>query len=133
MLDSPTVDALHALAESAGERPHRTDKPWGYELLWAWGDRYAGKFLFIRAGQRLSLQYHRVKEETMFVVRGRLTVERETPGGDLERIDALPGDVIHIPPGRRHRLSAVEDCGVLEVSTPELEDLVRLQDDFGRA
>jgi mannose-6-phosphate isomerase len=134
MLDSPTVDALHALAEIAtGDLPHRTEKPWGYELLWAWGDRYAGKFLHIRAGHRLSLQYHRVKEETMFIVRGRLTVEREAPSGEMETIDVQPGDVIHIPPGRRHRLAAIDDSDVLEVSTPELEDLVRLQDDFGRA
>lgn len=134
MLDSPTVDALHALAEAAaGELPMRTEKPWGWELLWAWGDRYAGKLLHIRAGHRLSLQYHRVKEETMFIVRGRLIVEREGPSGELEPIDAPPGAVVHIPPGRRHRLCAVEDSDVLEVSTPELEDLVRLQDDFGRA
>jgi mannose-6-phosphate isomerase-like protein (cupin superfamily) len=133
MLDSPAVDALNALADAAiGELPHRTEKPWGYELLWAWGDRYAAKFLHVRAGHRLSLQYHRVKEETMFVVRGRLMVELESPTGEMECLDGLPGQVIHILPGRRHRLSAVEDSDVLEVSTPELEDLVRLHDDFGR-
>lgn len=133
-LDIRTVEALRALAASAaGELPLRTEKPWGYELLWAWGDRYAAKFLHIKAGHRLSLQYHRVKEETLLLVRGRLTLELETPDGGMARHDATPGQVFHIPPGRTHRLSAVDECDVLEVSTPELEDLVRLQDDFGRS
>jgi mannose-6-phosphate isomerase len=133
ILDSPTVDALCLLAGAGGELPQKSIKPWGYELLWAWGDRYAAKILHIEAGHRLSLQYHRVKEETMLLVRGRLTLELEGPDGRIEAHNGCPGQVFHIPPGRKHRLTAVETCDVLEVSTPELEDLVRLQDDFGRA
>jgi mannose-6-phosphate isomerase len=133
IVEAPAVDALGAL-EGAGEAlPRRTEKPWGHELLWAWGERYAAKILHIEAGQRLSLQYHRVKEETMLLVHGRLTLELEGPDGRMERHDGCAGQVFHIPPGRKHRLTAIETCDVLEVSTPELEDLVRLQDDFGRA
>jgi mannose-6-phosphate isomerase len=133
IIDSPALEALRLLAGDGGELPQKTTKPWGYELLWAWGDRYAAKILHIEAGHRLSLQLHRVKEETMLLVRGRLTLELEGADGRMERHEGCPGQVFHILPGRKHRLTAIETCDVLEVSTPELEDLVRLQDDFGRA
>jgi mannose-6-phosphate isomerase len=122
-------------SESAGEGglPQKTDKPWGHELLWALGNRYAAKILHIETGQRLSLQYHEIKEETLLLLRGRLALELEEPGGRLECHEALPGHVFHIPAGRKHRMSALETCDVMEVSTPELQDVVRLQDDFGRS
>jgi mannose-6-phosphate isomerase len=113
--------------------PRRTDKPWGHELLWALGNRYAAKILHIETGQRLSLQYHEFKEETLLLLRGRLALELEEPGGRLEQHEALPGHIFHIPAGRKHRMSALETCDVMEVSTPELQDVVRLQDDFGRS
>jgi mannose-6-phosphate isomerase-like protein (cupin superfamily) len=132
VLEAPLVEAIAALAAAPGGLPRRTEKPWGYELLWAHGDRYAAKILHIEAGYRLSFQYHRVKEETMLLVRGRLRLELEGTEGEITCHEALPGQVFHIPAGRSHRLTALETCDVLEVSTPELEDLVRLQDDFGR-
>jgi mannose-6-phosphate isomerase len=112
--------------------PRKTDKPWGHELLWVACARYAAKILHIEAGHRLSLQYHRFKEETLLLMRGRMALELEGPHGGMERHEALPGQLFHILPGQKHRLSALETCDVLEVSTPELEDVVRLQDDFGR-
>jgi len=111
----------------------RIDKPWGYEIVWAETDRYVGKILHLNAGARLSLQYHRQKEETLMLQSGRALVtlgEADTPLVDHE---FGPGDVIHVPPGRRHRLAAVTDCDFLEVSTTELDDVVRLSDDYGRA
>ncbi len=104
-------------------------KPWGHEELWALGDRYAGKILFIRKGCRLSLQYHQSKEETLRVLSGEMTLEL----GDAGTRRMSPGDVQHIPPGTRHRMAAATDCVVLEVSTPELDDVVRISDDYGRA
>jgi mannose-6-phosphate isomerase len=133
ILEVPVADSLWSLAGAGGELPLKTEKPWGYELLWAWGSRYAAKILHIEAGRRLSLQLHRVKEETLLLVRGRLVMELEGPDGGMERHEALPGRVFQIPPGRKHRLAALETCDVLEASSPELEDLVRLHDDFGRA
>jgi quercetin dioxygenase-like cupin family protein len=132
MVETPTTDAIGTLASDGRELPHRTDKPWGYELLWAQASRYAAKILRIEAGHRLSLQYHRLKEETLLLVRGRLVLELEGENGRMEYHEALAGQVFHIPPGRKHRLVALEPCDVLEVSTPELDDLVRLHDDFGR-
>ena len=111
----------------------RIDKPWGHELIWARTDRYVGKILRIAAGEALSLQYHRRKDETLYVLSGTLEL---TLG---ERADALttqvmgPGDRVHLWPGRLHRLAARSDCEVLEVSTPELDDVVRLADRYGRA
>jgi quercetin dioxygenase-like cupin family protein len=112
--------------------PQKTVKPWGHELLWACGSRYAAKILHIEAGCRLSLQYHRVKEETLLLLCGRLMLELEGEEGAMALIEALPGQVFHIPAGRKHRMAALETCDLLEVSTPELDDLVRLHDDFGR-
>jgi mannose-6-phosphate isomerase len=130
-LEVPAVDSL--TLGDGHDLPRKTEKPWGYELLWAWCGRYAAKVLHIEAGHRLSLQYHRMKEETLFLMQGRLAIELEGSDGSMEEFTALPGQVFHIPAGRRHRMAAVETCDVMEVSTPELDDLVRLQDDFGRA
>lgn len=107
-------------------------KPWGHELLFARTDGYAGKLLFIRAGHQLSLQYHRQKEETIFVHAGRMRFVFEEEPGRLVEIEMGPGEAHHIPPGRQHRMIAVEDCTLFEVSTPELDDVVRLEDSYGR-
>jgi mannose-6-phosphate isomerase-like protein (cupin superfamily) len=109
----------------------RVDKPWGYELIWAHTERYVGKVLHIRAGHRLSLQFHRIKDETIHVWSGsmRLVIEE---GGELVERELEPGDGCRIPPGVRHRMIAITDCDVLEASTPELDDVVRLEDSYGR-
>lgn len=107
-------------------------KPWGHETLFARTDKYAGKLLFIRAGHQLSLQFHEVKEETIYVQSGRMRFLFEEEPGSLVEILLEPGDAHHIPPHRQHRMIAVEDCLVFEVSTPELHDVVRIQDAYGR-
>ncbi|HSK16042.1 MAG TPA: cupin domain-containing protein [Gaiellaceae bacterium] len=111
----------------------RIEKPWGYELLYAATDRYVGKILFIRAGEQLSLQFHRKKDEVIFVQSGRIELEVGEPGRtpDVEVVGA--GRAFHFTPGTVHRWRALEDTVVLEVSTPELEDVVRLEDRYGRA
>jgi len=109
----------------------KVDKPWGYELHWAKTDRYVGKILHVTAGHALSLQYHRVKDETILLWAGRLRFEYGTRER-LEVRDMRPGDRMHITPGTVHRMIAVEDCDIFEVSTPELDDVVRLEDRYGR-
>jgi mannose-6-phosphate isomerase-like protein (cupin superfamily) len=112
--------------------PRHVDKPWGHEEIWALTDRYVGKVLVIEAGRRLSLQYHEVKDEWIRVLAGRLELTLERPDGQLETRTLGPGEGAHVPVGRRHRYAAVDRCEVLEVSTPELDDVVRLSDDYGR-
>ena len=110
----------------------RVDKPWGYELRFVRTDRYAGKVLFIKAGSQLSLQYHDDKDEAFLVQQGQL--ELVLGQGADQRVETLgPGDGWHVSPGTVHRFRAASDCLLFEVSTPELEDVVRLEDDFGRA
>lgn len=111
----------------------RVDKPWGWELVWAETDDYVGKILHIEAGHRLSLQLHRVKDESLYVVSGELDLVLEDEGGALPVRRMGVGDVVRILPGRRHRMTAVTTCDVMEVSTPELDDVVRLSDDYGRS
>ena len=108
------------------------EKPWGYELIWAHTDRYVGKVLHIKRGESLSYQYHRVKDETIRLLSGSMDMDLETDGVK-SRVRLKPGECLHIVPGMRHRMIAVEDCDVLEVSTPELDDVVRLEDRYGRA
>ena len=110
----------------------RVEKPWGYEDIWAETPLYLGKILVIRAGHRLSLQLHRQKDEAIYVVRGTLRLTLESDAGELEVRDLGPGDSAHIAPGRRHRFEAVSECELCEVSSPEIDDVVRLQDDYGR-
>jgi mannose-6-phosphate isomerase len=114
------------------EVPYRVEKPWGYELIWARTDRYVGKILHVRAGHILSLQYHNLKDETMHVLSGELIL-RTQPGGTLEARAFRAGESVHIPPRLIHQIEAVVDTDVLEVSTPELDDLVRLNDRYGRS
>jgi quercetin dioxygenase-like cupin family protein len=110
----------------------KTEKPWGYELIWAQTDKYVGKLLHVREGTKLSLQYHRAKDETIMVQSGKLELITEEDGRRLSRVMS-PGESRHIPPGTVHRMVALEDCDIIEVSTTELDDVVRLEDDYGRA
>ena len=109
----------------------RVEKPWGYELHWAKTDRYVGKVLHIAAGHALSLQYHNHKDETIYLYSGRMLFEIEREGV-LTKVDMRPGDSVHVTPRTVHRMTAIEDCDVLEASTPELDDVVRLEDRYGR-
>ncbi len=106
---------------------NRTDKPWGYELRWAITDRYLGKILHVNRGEALSLQYHVEKDECILLSAGVLDLELD---GKVHRLQ--PGDTAHITPRTRHRMTAVEDCDIFEVSTPEIDDVVRLEDRYGR-
>ena len=112
----------------------RVDKPWGHELVFALTESYCGKVLFVRAGQALSLQYHEVKDEAWYVQTGRATLELGTVGDErgLETIELGQGDALHFRPGTIHRVTAIEDATILEVSTPQLDDVVRLEDRYGR-
>ena len=112
--------------------PRRVDKPWGHELIWAWTDRYVGKLLVIETGKRLSLQHHEEKDEWIHVLDGRLRLTLQNEAGDIEERELGPGDGAHVGIGRVHRYEAIETCRLIEVSTPELHDVVRLEDDFGR-
>jgi mannose-6-phosphate isomerase len=110
----------------------RVDKPWGHELIWAHTDQYVGKSLIIETGKRLSLQRHEIKDESILVVSGRLRLWLEDDDG-VVRIEELgPGAARHVATGRIHRYEAIERCELIEVSTPELDDVVRLEDDYGR-
>lgn len=114
--------------------PRRVEKPWGYELVWAHSDAYVGKLLFIRAGEQLSLQFHNEKDETIYVQQGRIEIEigRRDVGAPASEVVAA-GAAFRIRPGVVHRWRALEDSVVLEASTPQLDDVVRLEDRYGRA
>jgi len=112
-----------------------TEKPWGHEEVWAQTSRYAGKILFIKKGHRLSRQYHQIKEETIMVLAGTLTCEEgpQAPGFGATRHIMQEGDIFHVSPGTIHRFCAEEtDVRLVEVSTPEISDVVRLEDDYRR-
>jgi mannose-6-phosphate isomerase len=114
--------------------PRRVDKPWGWELIWALTDRYCGKLLFVRAGESLSLQYHERKEESWFVQEGRAALELSRLGqDDRAEVEIGPGDCFRFPPETVHRVRALEDTLIVEVSTPDLDDVVRLEDAYGRS
>ena len=111
--------------------PRRVDKPWGYELRFIATERYAGKVLFIKAGSQLSLQYHDRKDEAFLVQQGQL--ELVLGSGDAQEVVPLgPEQAWHVTPGTVHRFRAVTDCLLFEVSTPELDDVIRVEDDYGR-
>ena len=114
------------------EKPRRVEKPWGYELWWGFTDRYVGKLLHIAAGHKLSLQYHERKDETIHLWSGDLALVVDE-GRGLEERRMRPGESYRIRPGVKHRMIALTDCDVLEASTPEVEDVVRLEDTYGRA
>ena len=124
------LDGEAGAAADGGAR--RVEKPWGHELIWAHTDRYVGKVLVIETGRRLSLQRHDVKDETILVRSGRLQLSLEGEDGIIRDEELGPGDHRHVATGRIHRYAAIERCELIEVSTPELDDVVRLEDDFGR-
>ena len=115
-----------------GVGSRRVEKPWGHELIWAETDRYVGKVIVIETGHRLSLQYHERKDESVYVVSGRLRLHLEDEHGAIQAVDLGPGEHRHVPTGRRHRFESLETCELIEVSTTELDDVVRLEDDYGR-
>ena len=110
----------------------KVSKPWGHELIVAKTEQYVGKVIVILKGHKLSLQYHREKEETLFLFSGLMTLVHENDRGELIETTMRPGDSFHIPPGAKHRMVAIEDCQVFEISTPQLQDVVRLEDSYGR-
>ena len=111
----------------------KVEKPWGHELIWAHTDKYVGKILFVRAGHALSLQYHDEKDESWYLHEGRAELEMGDAGGPTRADVFEPGAAFHLTPGTVHRLRALEDTLMLEVSTPHLDDVVRLEDRYGRA
>jgi mannose-6-phosphate isomerase len=129
-LSSPNLTGVDRFAFD----PQRVEKPWGYELIWALTDDYCGKLLFVRAGQSLSLQFHRRKDEAWYIQSGRARLELGRAGdGALSEEVVATGACFHFPPGTVHRVTALEDTMIVEVSTPHLEDVVRLEDRYGRA
>lgn len=107
-------------------------KPWGHETIWAQSDRYVGKILHIRAGQELSVQYHNEKDETVHLLSGEIVYRVQSGSNLLEDVQLKPGESFRITPGTIHQMVGLTDCDVLEVSTPELDDVVRLSDKYGR-
>jgi quercetin dioxygenase-like cupin family protein len=110
----------------------RVEKPWGYELHWAKTERYVGKIIHVNAGHALSLQYHNLKDETIYLQSGKLLFEIHH-GPEVIKREMLPGERVHIAPKTVHRMTAIEDSDIFEVSTPELHDVVRLEDRYGRS
>jgi mannose-6-phosphate isomerase len=128
-LTSPNLGGLDRFAAE----PEKVEKPWGYELIWSKTEHYAGKILFVRAGESLSLQFHKVKDEAWYVLSGRAKLELGAPGERMLNSEIVgAGAAFHFPPGTVHRLTAVEDTTILEASTPQLDDVVRLEDRYGR-
>jgi len=120
------------------EHPHRftprkVDKPWGYEIHWAVTDQYVGKLLHIEAGHLLSLQYHNRKDESIYVLRGRMIFRYRNDAGVLVDREMIAGEAQRVPAGLVHQFEALEHTDVLEASTPHLDDVVRLKDRYGRA
>ncbi len=115
------------------QTPRRVEKPWGYELIWADTNEYVGKLLHIKAGEALSLQYHERKDETIHLLSGEMRFSAGSSETDLEDINLRAGESFHVPTGTVHRMVAITDCDVLEASTPHLDDVVRLEDRYGRA
>jgi mannose-6-phosphate isomerase-like protein (cupin superfamily) len=128
-VDSPNLEGLDAWSVE----PRRVDKPWGYELIWAVTDAYVGKVLFVKAGESLSLQFHRKKDESWLVQSGRAKLELGSAGDAMLKVEVIgAGASFRFLPGTVHRVTALEDTTILEVSTPELDDVVRLEDRYGR-
>jgi mannose-6-phosphate isomerase len=129
-LSSPNLKGIEQFAFE----PERVEKPWGYELIWALTEQYAGKLLFVNAGHQLSLQFHKQKDESWYVLEGRAELEFARAGEKATSTEVVtPGAAFRIAPGTIHRIRALEDTLVLEVSTPHLDDVIRLEDGYGRA
>jgi mannose-6-phosphate isomerase-like protein (cupin superfamily) len=128
-MDSSNIDSLDAWTHEV----KRVDKPWGYELIWALTGVYCGKVLFVQAGQSLSLQFHREKDESWLIQSGRAKLELGAVGDSVLKTEVIgPGAAFHYAPGTVHRVTAIEDTTILEVSTTQLDDVVRLEDAYGR-
>jgi len=128
-LSSPNLSGIERFVFE----PRTVEKPWGSELIWALSEDYAGKVLFVRAGQSLSLQFHNVKDESWYVLEGRARLELGKAGERLLEESVIgPGEAFRFRPGTVHRVAALEDTRILEVSTPHLDDVVRLEDRYGR-
>jgi mannose-6-phosphate isomerase len=128
-VDSPNLDSLDPWAFDV----RKVEKPWGHELIWAQTDVYVGKVLFVKAGQSLSLQFHREKDESWLVHSGRAKLELGEAGESVLKEEVIgAGAAFHYVPGTVHRVTAIEDTTILEVSTPQLDDVVRLEDAYGR-
>ncbi len=129
-MDSPNIESLDAWSVEV----RKVEKPWGHELIWALTDAYCGKLLFVKAGQSLSLQFHREKDEAWLIQAGRAKLELGEVGETVLKVEIVgPGAAFHYKPGTVHRVTALEDTTILEVSTPQLDDVVRLEDAYGRA
>ena len=129
-VDSPNLETLDRWAVEV----RKVEKPWGHELIFAVTDRYAGKVLHVKAGESLSLQFHNVKDEAWYILEGRVELELGAPGEGLLASEVVgAGASFRLEPGTVHRLRAIEDTTIVEVSTPELDDVVRLEDAYGRA
>jgi mannose-6-phosphate isomerase-like protein (cupin superfamily) len=126
------ADRLNPVEDRGMDLPRRVDKPWGHELWYALTDRYAGKILHVEAGHRLSLQYHEAKDESSYLLSGRVKLVKGASADELVEIEIGPGHTWRNRPGEVHTIEALEDADVLEVSTPEVEDVVRLSDSYGR-
>lgn len=128
-VDSPNLDGLDAWEFE----PRKVEKPWGHELIWAASEQYVGKLLFVKAGESLSLQFHRVKDESWLVQDGRAKLELGSAGDAVLRVEVVgPGATFRFRPGTVHRVTALEDTTIIEVSTTELDDVIRLEDRYGR-
>jgi mannose-6-phosphate isomerase-like protein (cupin superfamily) len=128
-LDSPNLEGLDAWAFDA----RKVEKPWGYELIWAESDDYVGKILFVNAGESLSLQFHNVKDESWLVQQGRAKLELGSAGDAMLKQEIIgPGATFRFRPGTVHRVTAIDDTKIVEVSTAQLDDVVRLEDRYGR-
>lgn len=114
------------------QETRRVEKPWGHELWWAQTNEYAGKLLFVEAGQQLSLQLHREKDESSYLLSGRMLLTRGPSAEQLESVEIGTGHAWRVEPGVVHSIEALEDSVVLEVSTPHLDDVVRLRDRYRR-
>jgi mannose-6-phosphate isomerase len=123
---------MNRVRDEAMNLPRRVEKPWGHELWYALTDRYAGKILHVEAGHRLSLQFHERKDESSYLLSGRLKLVKGTSAEDLIEIEIGPGHTWRNEPGEIHTIEAIETAQILEVSTPEVDDVVRLSDSYGR-
>lgn len=131
-MTEPTNAVAPVPPPPAGDLPRRVEKPWGHEIIWAHTAKYVGKLLVLEAGKRLSFQYHEAKDEWIHVLEGRFLLTLEGDDGVITDREMGAGEGARVPTGRRHRYAAIERTTLIEVSTPELDDVVRLADDFGR-
>ena len=132
-MTSPTHPELESRSAARPVDPRTVAKPWGREVIFAATDRFAGKLIEIHAGERLSVHFHRDKHEMLFLLRGAVRIFAGDDPASLDRHNLTAGQAFELPPGTVHRIEAVEDSLLVEASSPEIDDVVRLSDDYGRA